>query len=358
MRSMTTKPGILQRLRWSLTDRPGHAAVGRLDRLQQWLEYQQVESWRRDAEALARFAAAGSGEEARRHVADLEDELTALRSGLPRGYDLASAERWDQLRIDLDHLEERRRRFETARGRLMELTQGHLDAQQAVQQELADCNTCLRAEVLSEELAKAPELEGLAKPDLSAYREALAGVEALVPADGESHGRISFSPEAARVALAELRQRAADAEQAASGYFYEALRGYEAVLGEAETRRLSELLKDPIAMRRLRQDHPEMFDRQTAYGMGDMMPMMLMFWLLSSHSPGWEPPPAEAAGAAGTPMHEWLAGYEVPEVADFVAEWESESAFDAAGDWGGGGDSDDGGGFDSGGGDFGGGGDI
>lgn len=352
---MTTKPNVLQRFQWSLLNRRGHDAVGRIDVLARWLDYQNLETWRRDASAVAQYGAPGAGDQARGLVADMQDELTVLQTGLARGYELAAGERWDQLRIDLDHLEQRQQRYENARTRLMELTQAHLQAQQEVLQDLGECDTCVRAEVLAEELDKAPDLDGLAKPDLTAYRDALARVHMIIPDDAQ--GRVAFNPEQARAAVAEVRLRAAEAEQTANGYFYEALRGYEATLGEAETKRLSELMKDPMAMRRLRRDHPELLERQAAYGTGDMMPMLLMFWLLSSHSSGWgmAPSTAEAAGVEDVPMHDWLQSYDVPQAADFAAEWDAADSFDSGSDWGGGGG--DAGGFDSGGGDFGGGGD-
>lgn len=371
MNTNPQRPGFLQRARWSLTGalgiengRRGRDSISVLDDLERWLEYQGPAAWEADAENLRRFGHRTAGDEATSLAADIRDEIAVLRSGLPRTFSSAAAERWDQLRVDLDHLKERRRRAESARTRMLQLVAEHLEAQRRVWQELEDCDVCVRAEVLAEELDKAPDLTGLEKPDLAFYTQARAQVDTLLGDGSTVASGISFNPEEAQQAVTELRRQAAEAERLANLYFHQALRGYEEALGPEETNRLTGMLKDPFAMRRLRQQHSEVFRQEMARGgMADVLPMLMMFSLFSAHSDSWgaPTPSAEAAGAGEPGVNEWLAGHGVPPA---EAIWETSGGntsfgFDSAGflDTGGGYDfGGDSGGGDFGGGDFGGGG--
>ena len=235
----------------------------------------------------------------------------------------------------------------------MDLSRRHREEQDRVWQELEDCEICARAEVLSDEIAGSPELVGLPKPDLSGYWEARRRVATILP-EGHAEGRdrVTFSPPEAERTVADLRALAPEAERQASQYFYDALRGYEATLGPQECRRVSEMLNDPVAVRQLRQQHPDLFEREIApAGMGSMLPMMMMFYLMSAHSPGWSGPRAAGSGTGDVTVDEWLAGYEVP-ASDALMDL-GDLGPDMGSDWDAG--DGDGGDFGGGGGDFGGG---
>src|SRR6266508_3805045 len=265
--------------------RKAKTCLDRQDELSQWHQAFWMESrqYEPEVQALRDYAEADVRERAVTGWQRLRDGNDRLAQDVLGGEQAVRAQSWDAASALLDTLQSRRGELEAARVQLVSAIEDHVLAQREAWSQVEECESCQRAAALADELDRSPDVPGLSKPDLREFRSALEAVRATVPEEARDRGldRVCFAPPRLQAHTQELGRLAPPAEETATRYFYELVRGYEAELGPQQTKRMRQMLEDPSTLRGLQTNHPELFAQRGAlagsgaFGM-NLLPMLLM----------------------------------------------------------------------------------
>jgi len=307
-------PGLFGRLRLGLGSMLGDAAaraaqdtLRRLDEAARWLElaFPPDDGGRRaDAAALGRHGGAAAGA-ARRLLGTLATAERDARSRLAEGYAHLEAGSAGEAAVAAEAIEPLRRTEAAASPELDRLVEAHRCEQRALWSRFAEDEPIVRSAFLAGEVARLPEIPGLARPDVGAFVGPYERVLAAVPIEyqGGQSDAIAFDPAAVGRYVEAAAAAAPEAERRLTDWLYEAARGYEAALGRRGAERLLEELRQPRRLGWLRTRRPELFGSEPAMRGGalgsDLLPMLLVLSLFSSHASGWAAPPSTVDAAAG-----------------------------------------------------------
>jgi len=285
----------------------GQDALRRLDAAARWLEFTFPEgaALRGDAEALGQHGGARA-EAARRLRATLATAERDARARLADGYADLEAGRAAEAAMAAERIEPIKQSVGATFRELRGLIDAHRGEQRALWSRFAESEPIIRSAFLAGEVAGLPEIPRLPRPDVGAFVGPYERVLAAVPAEYQSGegDPIAFDPATVARDVEAAAAASTEAERRLTDWLYEAARGYEAALGRDRAERLLEELRNPARLRELRGQRPELFQPQPAmYGgmLGaDLLPMLLMLSLFSSHAPGWTPPQTAADLASGS----------------------------------------------------------
>lgn len=312
--------GAFARLKLSLgamfgdeTAKKAKASLERQEELSRWHQAFWMESrqYEPEVQAMRDYSETDVRERAESAWQRLRDGNDRLAQDVLGSEQAVRAQSWDAASALLDALQARRGELEAARVQLVSAIEDHLSAQREAWSEVEECESCQRAAALADELDRSPDVPGLSKPDLREFRSALDAVRATVPEEARDRGldRVCFAPPRLQAHAEELKRQAPPAEETATRYFYELVRGYEADLGPEQTKRMRQMLQDPSTLRGLQTSHPELFAQRGAlagsgaFGM-NLLPMLLMASMMSDMNMGWHAHPG-ASQATPESMQSW-----------------------------------------------------
>lgn len=299
-------PGMLRRLQAGLgallgdpEARRAQELLARLDRVRDWLrEYQTAPGhYATQLDALIRVSRpeeAGTITSLRERAAATERALETALQQATAAIDRAD---WAAVETYVRTAEHHQQALEEIRQELAQRVRRHIERQRAVWRSLEQSGAFRRADILLDELREAPDLPGLPKPDVSRFAAARDRLWTLIPEECRKETSTAcFDVDAAEEAAREAIEAAPQAEAAMTAYFHEAARAHQAALGPERAARIAQLLRDPESLRRLREQHPELIEAQPAlsgvlFGGPDLFTLLLLYHLLSMHSPGWQGAP-------------------------------------------------------------------
>jgi hypothetical protein len=311
--------------------------LARLDRVRDWLrEYRAAPGhYAAQLDALIRVSRPDEASA----VASLRERAAATERALETALQeaMAAIDRadWAAGELYVETAERHQQTLEEIRQELAQRVRRHIERQRAVWRSLQDSGAFRRASILLDELREVPELPGLPKPDVSRFAAARDRLWALMPEEcrSEDVSTVCFDVDAVEEAAREAIEAAPQAEAAITAYFYEAARAHLAALGPERAARVAQLLRDPEALRGLREQHPELIEAQPVlsgflFGGPDLFTLLLLYHLFSAHSPGWhvtpplppgEQPDFELVHAPADAVTRWL--HSLPVALPAADEW-------------------------------------